>query len=50
MYPPRIWAAQISICAFLAGVFTGGGGLKKQIKRLFSQIMLLSWRAERHRQ
>lgn len=35
MYPPpRIWAPQIDICAFAAGVFTGGGGLKNQLKKV----------------
>jgi hypothetical protein len=36
MYPPlpRIRAPQISICAFAAGVFTGGGGLKNQLKKV----------------
>jgi len=35
MYPPpRIWAPQIDICAFVAGVFTGGGGLKNQLKKV----------------
>ncbi len=32
--PPRIWAPQVSICAFAAGVFTGGGGLKNQLKKV----------------
>lgn len=31
--PPRVWAPQVSICAFAAGVFTGGGGLKNQLKK-----------------
>ena len=34
MYPPRVWAPQVSICAFAAGVFTGGGGLKNQLKKV----------------
>ena len=32
--PPRTWAPQVSICAFVAGVFTGGGGLKNQLKKV----------------
>ena len=32
--PPRTWAPQVSICAFVAGVFTGGGGLKNQLKKI----------------
>ena len=32
--PPRIWAPQIDLCAFAAGVFTGGGGLKNQLKKV----------------
>lgn len=32
--PPRVWAPQGSICAFVAGVFTGGGGLKSQLKKV----------------
>jgi len=35
MYPPpRTWAPQVSICAFVAGFFTGGGGLKNQLKKI----------------
>lgn len=35
MYPPpRVWASQVSTCAFAAGVFTGGGGLKNQLKKV----------------
>ena len=37
MYPSpplRVWAPQVSICAFAAGVFTGGGGLKNQLKKV----------------
>ena len=35
MCPPlRVWAPQVSICAFAAGVFTGGGGLKNQLKKV----------------
>lgn len=30
---PRIWAPRISICAFVAGGFTGGGRLKNQLKK-----------------
>lgn len=30
----RILAPQIDIYAFVAGVFTGGGGLKKKLKRV----------------
>lgn len=32
--PPRVWAPQVSTCAFAAGVFTGGGGLKNQLKKV----------------
>jgi hypothetical protein len=32
--PPRVWALQVSICAFAAGAFAGGGGLKNQLKKV----------------
>ena len=32
--PPRTWAPQVSICVFVEGFFTGGVGLKNQLKKV----------------